>query len=416
MKNPFIPSGTKGTCQSGSSVRPFRGATLVLSRLSESTHYEAVTGFSRPRLLGFGVLTSAKRFGRRLRDVFRRHRCGVSQPADALLCQREADVLLPFTAFDVSAIIAGLRAVVKCCSVPHNSVLIEIVKKLRWAVIAGLGVLVACGSLLISQRGSPPQGERAVPVVRPVPPEQPSSVLPVLGKKPSLEDVQSLYRQGQRQLYNSALGEKYLRARELLQNAQALLDQLDDEITETDRLYWQARLEFELGNWYHGAAWGDPAQAQEALPYYLTAEQIAQKLTERAPDFSDGYRLVGETQMRIISLKGWLQALTGARVAKNNLERALELDPRNAEAHLALGVYYLYAPTLFGGDLDKALREFAQSEALTSDETVRFLSYRWRGVAYAKLGKIAEAKEAFQRALAIYPESSWDQNELSKLR
>lgn len=291
------------------------------------------------------------------------------------------------------------------------------VKKLKWVVIASLGVLVACGSLLISQRGSSPQRRvYDVPAVRPTSPEKPSSVLPVLGKKLSLEDVQDLYRQGQRQLYNSAFGEEYRRARELLQNAQVLLNQFGNEITETDRLYWQARVEFELGNWYHGAAWGDPAQAQEALPYYLTVEQIAQKLTERAPNFSDGYRLLGESQMRIISLKGWLQALTGAGTAKSNLERAVELDPQNAEAHLALGVYYLYAPALFGGDLNKALSELAQSAALTSDKTVRFLSYRWRGVAYAKLGKIAEAREAFQQALAIYPKSAWDRNELNKLR
>ncbi len=289
-------------------------------------------------------------------------------------------------------------------------------KRLRWVVIVSLGVLVACGSLFISQRGSSPQRVYDVPVVLPAPPSKPASTLPVLGKKPSLEDVQSLYRQGQHQLYNSALGEEYLRARELLQNAQALLDQLGNEIGEIDGLYWQARLEFELGNWYHGAAWGDPAQAQEALPYYLTAEQIAQKLTKRAPDFSDGYRLLGESQMRIISLKGWLQALTSAGMAKSNLERALELDPHNAEAHLALGVYYLYAPALFGGNLEKAISEFQASEALTSDETVWFLSYRWRGVAYAKLGKIAEAREAFQKALAIFPKSSWDRNELNKLR
>lgn len=291
------------------------------------------------------------------------------------------------------------------------------VKKLRWVIIAGLGVVVACGSLLIShQRDSAPQGGHGVPVVRPAPSEKPSSALPVLGKKPSLEDVQNLYRQGRRQLYNSSPGEEYLRVRELLQNAQALLEQLSDEISEIDRLYWQARLEFELGDWYYGAVWGDPAQAQEALPYYLKAEQIALKLTERATSFSDGYRLLGESQMRIISLKGWLQALTHAGAAKSNLERALDLDPQNAEAHLALGVYYLYAPALFGGDLNRALGEFAQSEALTSDETVRFLSYRWRGVAYAKLGKIAEAREAFQKALAIYPQSSWDRSELNKLR
>jgi tetratricopeptide (TPR) repeat protein len=293
------------------------------------------------------------------------------------------------------------------------------VKKLTWAVIALLGVLVACGSLLISQRSSisPHEPLRTVPVVRPAhPTPSPQPALPVLGKKPSLEDVRELYRQGQRQLYNSALGEKYLQARKLLQNAQTFLDQLSDEISEIERLSWQARLEFELGNWYHGAAWGDPAQAQEALPYYLTAEQIAQKLTELAPDLSDGYRLLGETQMRIISLKGWLQALTHAQIAKRNLERALELNPQNAEAHLALGVYYLYAPALFGGNLERALSKFTESAALTSDETVRFLSYRWRGVAYAKLGKTAEAREAFQKALAIYPKSAWDRRELEKLR
>jgi tetratricopeptide (TPR) repeat protein len=290
-----------------------------------------------------------------------------------------------------------------------------IVKKLKWVVIAGLGVLVACGSLLISQRGSSPQEEHTVPVVRPIAPKPPPSALPLLGEKPSLEDVQSLYRQGQRQLYNSALGAEYLRARKLLQNAQTLLDHLSDEINETERLYWQARLDFELGNWYHGAAWGDPAQSQEALPYYLTAEQIAHKLTERAPNLSGGYRLLGESQMRIISLKGWLQALTLAGTAKSNLERALELDPQNAEAHLALGVYYLYAPALFGGNLERAMSEFQKSATLTSDETVQFLSYRWQGVAYAKLGKIAEAKEAFQKALAIYPKSAWDRNELNKL-
>ncbi len=294
--------------------------------------------------------------------------------------------------------------------------MIGVVKKLRWVVIASFSVLVACGSLWISQRESPspPHPTQTVPIVRPALPTQAPGALPPSAQKITLNDVRELYRQGQRQLYNSTVGTEYLQARALLQSAQALLAQLNGEITET--VYWQARLEFELGNWYHGAAWGDPAQAQEALPYYLTAERLARQLTERAPDFSEGYRLLGETQMRIISLKGWLQALTHAQTAKKNLDRAVTLDPKNAEAHLALGIYYLYAPTLFGGDLEKALSSLRESEALTSDETVRFLSYRWQGVAYAKLGKLGEAKEAFRKALLIYPKSSWDRNELNKLR
>ncbi len=301
------------------------------------------------------------------------------------------------------------------CRIYDNSVLIETVKKLRWVVIASLGVLVACGSLLISRPGSPPRSERAVSVVRPAHPEKPSSVLSALGKRPSLEDVQDLYYQGQRQLYNSTRGEEYLRARELLQDAQALLAQLSDAISEIDRLYWQARLEFELGTWYQGAAWEDDSKAQEALPYYAAAEQLAVKLVQQAPNFSDGHRLLGETRMRIISLKSWFHALAGAGAARGALERALELDPRNAEARLALGVYYLYAPQPLGGSAERALLEFQHADSLTTGETVRFLLQRWQGVAYAKLGKIAEAREAFLKALTIYPKSAWDQNELRKL-
>ena len=65
--------------------------------------------------------------------------------------------------------------------------------------------------------------------------------------------------------------------------------------------------------------------------------------------------------MRIISLRGWFQALTTAGAAKSNLERALELDP------------------------------------ITSDETIQFLSYRWRGVAYAKLGRVPKPKKRFRK-------------------
>lgn len=291
-------------------------------------------------------------------------------------------------------------------------------KKLRWVSVVLVSVLAACGSLWIAQqnglRQSELTGTRELPTLRPAHQEPVQRILPTLGERPTLADVQKLYRQGQQQLYNSHFGGEYLRAREFLQQARALLGTL--EIAQTEKLYWQARLEFELGNWYQGAAWQDVTQAQEALPYYLTTEQLAQQLTEQAPDFSEGHRLLGETQMRIISLRGWLQALTHAGAAHNALERALELDPHNAEARLALGVYYLYAPALLGGNVERALREFHQIDALTSDETIRFLSYRWQGVAYTKLGKIEEAREAFRQALAIYPKSSWDQNELRKLR
>jgi tetratricopeptide (TPR) repeat protein len=286
-------------------------------------------------------------------------------------------------------------------------------------VIASLSVLAACGSLWVSQQGGSHKPEIAntpdVPMLRPVQQDD-KKVIPSVGvSKIVLGDVQRLYREGQQQLYNSALGAEYLQARELLQRARAFVDQLNDQINETEKLYWHARVEFELGNWYHGAAWGDASQAQGAVPYYVTAERLALILTQSAPNFSDGHRLLGETRMRMISLQGWFHALAHAGAAKGSLERALQLDPTNAEAHLALGVYYLYAPQLLGGSPKRALAKLEASEALSSDETTRFLAYRWQGVAYTKLGKIEEAREAFLKALTIYPKSAWDQNELRKL-
>jgi tetratricopeptide (TPR) repeat protein len=260
-------------------------------------------------------------------------------------------------------------------------------KKLRWALIISFGVLAACGSLWVShERPKPPESasELTAPTLRPAPPQSSPIISSDAGS--SLDEVERLYTEGRRQLYNAGGDPQYLHARELLRRARALLDQLT-EIPQTQRLLWEARLEFELGTWYQGMSWEDVTQAHEALPYYLAAEQLARRLTELAPELAEGYRLLGESQMRIISLKGWLHALAHALEAKNNLERALELDPRNAEAHLALGVYYLYAPMLFGGSAEKALSELQQSEALTSDQTVLFLSSSVAG------GYLCEARE-----------------------
>ena len=49
-----------------------------------------------------------------------------------------------------------------------------------------------------------------------------------------------------------------------------------------------------------------------------------------------------------------------ARKAKNEFERAVQLDPTNVQAHVDLAQYYTEAPAIMGGGLDKARNEAVQ--------------------------------------------------------
>ncbi len=295
------------------------------------------------------------------------------------------------------------------------------IKKLYGLIVLALIALLTSGSLWAirnHQNAVDTKTPNASVVLQlPPKPQKASRGLvssPLLPSVATVEQLRTLYARSQEQLYNSQLGREYDEALKLLWQAYDLLTQLD--LIEDERLYWLTQLEFDLGSWYQGAVYGEGPEAQRALPYYEKAHQLAQGLVQRAPEFSEGHRLLGESLMRVISLRGWFHALTHAGTAKEALKRALVLDPQNAAAHLALGVYYLYAPGLLGGNLEKAVGYFRQAEDFAREQTTRFLAHRWRGVAYAKRGEREKARAFFHRALEIYPKSGWDRHQLNKLK
>ena len=68
-------------------------------------------------------------------------------------------------------------------------------------------------------------------------------------------------------------------------------------------------------------------------------------------------RAYGEKADRV----NFLSAASLAKKVKNSFERAVALDPQNAEAHVDLAEFYLEAPGVVGGGRDKAA---AQGELL----------------------------------------------------
>ena len=88
--------------------------------------------------------------------------------------------------------------------------------------------------------------------------------------------------------------------------------------------------------------------------------------------------------------------------AENNC--ALELDPKDARVYASLGRQYLHAPSMFGGDLNKAIENFQKSTELDPKSDENFV---WLAIALRKKGDSAGAEQALTKALQLNPRSAF---------
>lgn len=252
-----------------------------------------------------------------------------------------------------------------------------------------LGVLL----VLISRQILPKKGQQIV--------EPPSVELP------QLIQVQELLKQARLLFYDSERKEDFLRSKDLLVEASNLLEGLEENYL---MLYWKGLIDLELGNWF--SVNNEKREAEESFSSSLKAAEKSVTLYDR---FSDAHRLVGESLMRLIDFRGTLFAATSGPRARNEIDKALSLDPGNVEAYLARGMWFLFTPGLFGGNLEEAISSFQRAADLAREDHQRFLANLWLGQALAAKGDPLQARTHLAKALEIYPHSVWAKRELEKL-
>lgn len=115
--------------------------------------------------------------------------------------------------------------------------------------------------------------------------------------------------------------------------ALSLLDRVPNKDTDTLQLIGQCHL-----------MQGDYKQAGDAFEKALTL----------APRSSELHRLLGSVYGRRAETGSVFTAPGNARKARQYFEQAVELDPNNREAAADLFEYYLEAPSMLGGGIDKA--------------------------------------------------------------
>jgi Tfp pilus assembly protein PilF len=141
-----------------------------------------------------------------------------------------------------------------------------------------------------------------------------------------------------------------------------------------------------IGRDYYGL--GDLKKATESIEKAIAAE----------PGKSEYFLWLGRAYGRRAETSSPFTAPGFASKARQNFEKALELDPANLEAASDLFEYYLEAPGFLGGGMDKAVRLADRIAELNQTE-----GYWARAKIAEKRKEYSGAEEQFRRAVELAP-------------
>ncbi|HLH09278.1 MAG TPA: tetratricopeptide repeat protein [Terriglobales bacterium] len=141
----------------------------------------------------------------------------------------------------------------------------------------------------------------------------------------------------------------------------------------------------------------DKKGAEHWLDQGITDVQQSIALNDRS---ADAHALLGDFYGQKIS--GMMSGMKYGPKANAETEHAFQLDPSNPQAFAVIGRKYLFAPSMFGGNIDKAIDSFRKATTLDPhyDE-----AFAWLSIAYRKKGNAQEAQKAIDDALRLNPRS-----------
>jgi tetratricopeptide (TPR) repeat protein len=149
----------------------------------------------------------------------------------------------------------------------------------------------------------------------------------------------------------------------------------------------------------------DRKQSQEAAERGIPA---AEKAVALRPDAED-YRLLGTLYGQAVS--DVLSGLSYGPRAKAAISKAVELAPKSASVYVARGVGNYYLPEQLGGGAEAAAADFRHALELDSKDAEAYL---WLGLSLRKLNHNAEARAALAKAVELAPSRVWAKQELDK--
>lgn len=138
--------------------------------------------------------------------------------------------------------------------------------------------------------------------------------------------------------------------------------------------------------------------------------EAARKAVTLKPDSAEYHRIYGTLCGQAISANV-LQGLKYGRCAQEEVNKAVEIDPKSALNYVARGVGYYYLPRQFGGGNDLAIKDFQKAIELDPKSADAHL---WLGLALRKANRNADARKELQKAIELNPGRAWAKQQLDK--
>ena len=152
----------------------------------------------------------------------------------------------------------------------------------------------------------------------------------------------------------------------------------------------------------------DKAQAR-------TASEMGMKYAERAlalkASVAEYHRILGTLCGQAAGAMGGLGALKYGRCALDEVNKAVEMDPKAPLNYLSRGIGNYYLPAAFGGGPELAVKDFERAIELDARSAEAYL---WLGVSLRKLNREADARKALAKAVELNPARVWAKQQLEK--
>ncbi len=157
---------------------------------------------------------------------------------------------------------------------------------------------------------------------------------------------------------------------------------------------------------------GVDVELHEKKPAHDVAERgipFAEKAVALKPDNGEYLRILGTLYGQAVT--DLMSGLRYGAKAKDTLSKAVEKAPKSAMVYVARGVGNLYLPAQLGGGPAVAIPDFQKALELDPKNAE---AYAYLGLSLRDEHKDAEARQAFSKARELNPKRVWVKQQLDK--